>query len=308
MVSRGPVKHLRRGVPFLGFLALLVLFLKLPETPDVFGVFGCKTCSTADPYLPLLGAGYFALLIGLSMLFPAFPGHTLARAGLVWAVSLAVALTWIALPGWCLACLVAHACNLAIWGIWMVLPEEPAGSQGAPMRERLCLAVFAPLSVVALFSGLNLTFMAYGYRLHALDTGTTSLQPGDRVPAFETRTWKGVSFSDVDATRFSATVLNFVSPDCHYCKEQLPVLDTIASELADGQYRFVNISASVTPDLAAHSPNTEWVEDSDSALRRLFQVTGYPTLFLLNSDGKIKHVVSGVPTQLRAMLIGSLVE
>jgi hypothetical protein len=60
MVSRKSVKRLRIWVPIVGVLALSVLFLKLPETPDAFGMFGCKTRSTADPYLPLLGAGYFA--------------------------------------------------------------------------------------------------------------------------------------------------------------------------------------------------------------------------------------------------------
>ena len=37
-------------------------------------------------------------------------------------------------------------------------PVKPSGGW--------CLTLFAPISVVALFSCLNLTFMAYGFRNH----------------------------------------------------------------------------------------------------------------------------------------------
>ncbi len=57
------MKQPRQWVPVLGILSLMILFLQMPETPDVFGIIGCKTCSVRNPYLPLFGAGYFAIII-----------------------------------------------------------------------------------------------------------------------------------------------------------------------------------------------------------------------------------------------------
>jgi thiol-disulfide isomerase/thioredoxin len=109
-------------------------------------------------------------------------------------------------------------------------------------RERLCLALFPPAAVVALFGCLNLTFMAYGFKLHP-DVAATSLQPGDAVPAFAARTTRGRTLTNADAAHTAGIVINFVSPDCPYCQKQLPILKAVVTQLARGPYRFVNVSA-----------------------------------------------------------------
>src|SRR5579883_451984 len=114
----------------------------------------------SDPYLPLIGAGYFATLVATSLLFPSFPGRLMARAGLAGAVLLAVGMTYAALPNVCIPCLFAHICHIAIWTIWASIPAEASVAHN--VKERVFLAIFAPFSIVALFSCLNLTFMAYG--------------------------------------------------------------------------------------------------------------------------------------------------
>src|SRR5277367_351615 len=153
----------RDWVPVLGLLALVALFLKMPATPDFFSMFHCKTCGTSDPYLPLLGAGYFSVLIAISLLFPSFPGPKVSRGGLTWATLLAVALTYIDMPGWCADCLIGHACNILIWLIWVFISPGEHKPSAATVKERLCLTMFSAISVVALFCCLNLTFMTYGF-------------------------------------------------------------------------------------------------------------------------------------------------
>lgn len=302
------MKRLRYWVPVLGILALAALFFKLPETPNVFGLLGCKTCGSNDPYLPLFGAGYFAALIAVSLLFPTFPGRLVARGGLVWAVLLASALTYMLLPGWCAACLVAHACNILIWTIWVVVLPAAREPSASTIKERLCLALFAPISVVALFSCLNLTFMAYGFKVNR-NIAASSLRLGDAAPAFTAPISGGPrSFSTADAAQTAATVINFVSPDCSFCKEQLHVLNAVATQLASGPYRFINVSPMLLPELVQNAPATEWVEDKGGKLRELFKVSGYPTMFVVGTDGKIAQVIPGVPEQLKAYLLTSLVK
>ncbi|MGE3808542.1 MAG: redoxin domain-containing protein [Gemmataceae bacterium] len=292
----------RSWVPVLGFLALVGLFLSLPEIPDLLGVFGCKTCSARGPYLPLIGSGYFAMLIAVALLFPSFPRRKVARAGLTWAVTLATALTYVQLPGWCIFCLVAHACNISMWTIWMIDPaanHEPGWS-----RESRCLALFAPLSVVALFSSMNLTFMAYNFRMR--DVAPTSLQVGDAVPTFQVETNACRAFTSKDVVGSLGAVVNFVSPDCPYCEEQLAIVNATANELIGSNCRVVNISSALPQSLLERAPAAEWVEDDGGKLHSLFQVRGYPTLFVLSTDGTIAEVIAGVPEHLQEKLLTSL--
>lgn len=290
------MKHLRYLVPFLGILALAALFMILPETPSIFGIVGCKTCSLGDPYLPLIGAGYFATIIAVSLIFPTFPGPLIARGGLIWAILIALILTYIKWPVLCPACLIGHACNILIWTIWVVSRQE-AKSRISNLRERLCLTLFAPISVVALFSCLNLTFMAYGSKINH-NLSSTSLQIGDAMPAL----------TNIDATEISGLVINFISLDCPYCKEQLLVINSVANQLSNGSYRFINVTPVLQKELVESFPAFEWVEDKEGELRELFKISGYPTLFVMGSDGKIAQVTAGVPEQLKAHLLASLTQ
>lgn len=295
------MKRCRFLVPFLGILALILLFLKLPEVPNVF-LLKCKTCSSNDPYLELIGAAYFALLVGFSVLFPTFPSPQIARAGLIWSGLLALILTYLKWPQWCIACLIAHLCNIMIWLIWSIFPAINR-SKNLYLKERWCFLWLAPLSVVAVFSCLNLTFMAYGFKNHSF---VMHLQPGEDVPSFTLKTMDGKLITHIKGENSESIVINFISPDCPYCKEQLPYFNCVSTQLAAGSYRFINISPGLPPELIQYSPDTEWVEDIEGSIRKLFKVSGFPTLFVIGTDGKIAHVISGVPEELETSLLAHL--
>ncbi len=280
------MKWLRHLVPVLGVFALAALFLNLPETPNILHF--CKSCaSSATPYLSLIGAGYFAVLIAVSILFSSFPSKHVARGGLIWAVLLSLVLTYLHSPNWCITCLIAHASHILIWVIWVAIPAN-LEIHSSTFRERLCLLIFAPIAVVALFSCLNLTFMAYSFKR---DFG---LQIGASVPTFSVQTTLGKAF-----TNTTNSYVNFIAPDCPYCKEQLQILNSI---IPSSSQRFINVSPNVTPELIQSSPQAEWVEDTNSQLFNLFKVSGYPTLFVVDSSGKITQVIAGVSAQLLARL------
>ncbi len=297
------MKHLRRAVPVLGLLALAALFFSLPETPSILT---CKSCSSNSPYLSLIGSGYFAGLIALSLLFPAFPGRHLARGGLTWAALLAASLTYIHYPQWCAACLICHSCNILIWTIWIVNPAQKNQPESSSFRERMCLALFAPISVIALFSCLNLTFMAYGFKTSRAFIAT-ALKPGDALPEFTMQTANGLTIANTDALH-KGMVINFISPDCPHCKEQLVILDAVARELDGKLYRFINVSPQIAPALIQRSSSTEWVEDRENNLRNLFTISGYPTLIVVGTDGKIAQAIPGVPDRLKDLLLAGLLK
>lgn len=282
-------------------LALTALFLKMPETPDFFGILNCKSCSSSDPYLPLTGAAYFSAIVALSLLFPRFPGPILARGGLVWAISLAFALTYIDYPKICAICLIGHACNILIWAIWVIAPVRKIKNKlrSSSLSERLCLMLFAPVSIVALFSCLNLTFRAYDLKSnYPLSSG---LRIGEKMPEFTFLTIAGRSISNVDSSN-SKLVMNFISPTCPYCKEQQQILNEMMPELSKRSYRVINITPNLPSEMDQCPPHVEWVEDKEGNLRNLFQVSGYPTLFV-GIDDKIAKIILGVPDKFKAYLI-----
>jgi thiol-disulfide isomerase/thioredoxin len=287
------MKRFRHAPPFLGVLVLIALFLKMPAAAS------CAMCSSRGLYMPLFGAGYFALLIAASLLFLSFPDVKLARTGLTWAILLALLLTYVDFPQWCGLCLTCHICHILMWTIWLVVP--PLEAKPTLLKERIYLLLLAPISVVALFTSLNLTLMTYRPKTHS----NLGFQPGDLVPAFTAWTVTGHSITNAEFLSVSRTILNFVSIDCPYCKEQLQLLNTIILELDSQAYRFINITPMLPSNLTQYSSRMEWIEDKPEALLNLFQVSGYPTLFVVGTDGKIVQIIPGVPMQLkREMLSG----
>ncbi len=290
------MKYFRHATPVFGILALIALFLKMP------GTVSCRICSSSDPYLPLLGAGYFSLLIAASLLFPTFPGTKLARAGLTWAVLLALILIYIDFPEWCVLCIACHVCHILNWTIWLIAPPLKSSPPRTSLKERLYLMLLAPISIVALFSGLNLTFMAYRFKAPS----HLALQLGDPLPPFTAQTMTGRSITHADFSSASGIIINFVSIDCPHCKEQLQVLEAIILQLDSQSYRFINISPTLPSDVMEYSSSMEWVEDREGALLELFRVAGYPTMFIVGTNGKIVQIIPGVPAQLKREVLSGL--
>lgn len=284
------MQNKRSLIPVFGALALLALFLKLPEAPNL-GIMSCKPCSSENPYFVFIAASYFSLLITVILLVPSFPNRDLARGGLFASILLAGVLTYKLFPNWCLPCIVAHLSHIAIWAILLVTPLQKITHSIS--GEKICLILFSPLIMATFFASLNLTLLVYNAKAQA--TVLSGLQTGDQVKPFEATTLAGKSINSN-----LKGVLHFVAANCPYCHEQLPILDSVAANLGPG-YRIINITSEVTEDLQKYQ-TAEWVADQEGNLRSLFKVQGYPTLFVLDGNGKIQDVILGSSTQLKSQL------
>jgi peroxiredoxin len=156
--------------------------------------------------------------------------------------------------------------------------------------------MLSPVSMIALFNCFNLTFMAQNVKSH-YDGFSQGLKLGDDVPRFSAQAISGLPITT--RSNHGRMIINFISSGCPHCKEQLQLLSTLASQLASSPYQFVNVSADLQPELLRYLPFAEWVEDSEGRLRKLFKVSGYPTLFVIESNGKISQVIPGVPEELK---------
>lgn len=284
----------RKLICGLSFFAILALFFKLPQTPSLFSFFECKSCSSPDPFLPLIGAGYFSCLAALCLLFPVFPGRLISTAGIAWALALALILSYLPLPRWCPLCLVCHLCHILIWALWRFSPQIMDEKAALPLGTRVILTVVSATSVIALLGSCDILFLVYDVKRPQLST-LSAIKVGDQVPDFAKNFAENHS-----AENF---VINFVSPSCTYCKEQLPQLSAVVAQLVKSRFHVINISSELKADLLRNCPEAEWIEDSGAKWRTQFKVSGYPTLYVVSRKGEIKKVITGVPGELKRDLL-----
>jgi len=125
---------------------------------------------------------------------------------------------------------------------------------------------------------------------------------GKPAPAFSLTTTAGTPLSNTELNYHPATVLNFVAPNCGFCKRQIPKLEKVRAEYEAQGVRFVNVAqkmridyepeevASILSDLG---PGMEIAIDSGNKVGRRFKATAYPCLIIVRPDGVIDEVVSG---------------
>ncbi len=140
---------------------------------------------------------------------------------------------------------------------------------------------------------------------------------GKPVPSFALKTLEGKSISSEELRSYSATVLNFVAPNCGFCKRALPNVEKVRKDYATKGVRFVNVVQKMRKDYTTEQivdvmkkagSNLEITTDdfAGNALGRQFKATSYPTMFVIGKDGKIANVNIGAKANLEALLRGQL--
>jgi len=136
---------------------------------------------------------------------------------------------------------------------------------------------------------------------------------GQPTPAFELQTVAGKSLSKADLAG-RITVMNFIAPNCGFCKRQMPVVEATRAAYEPKGIRFVNVvermgsrvytTEEMVEAVRQMGSNLELAPDPDNKVGSLFRATGYPTMFVVGPSGRIEHVNIGLNTasDLRAQL------
>jgi thiol-disulfide isomerase/thioredoxin len=145
---------------------------------------------------------------------------------------------------------------------------------------------------------------------------------GTQAPTFSISTLDGKKVSDAEFKNHPATVLNFVAPNCGFCKKQLPSVETVRAEYEAKGIRFVNVAQKMgakeftTEEMVdvfkGAGSRLELAKDTDNQVGQLFKAVSYPTMVVVNRGGKIEHVNIGaqqdldkaLKTQLDALITG----
>lgn len=142
------------------------------------------------------------------------------------------------------------------------------------------------------------------------------------VPDFELTTLAGKKVTD-EELEGEIAILNFVAPNCGWCKRQVPDVEKVREKFDDKDVRFINISRTKMRDkeLSADEVKEIWNEklnaelelalDPNDELRKIFKVVSSPTMFVVDKEGRIKYVNIGgrdkgplVEAQLTSLVTG----
>ena len=140
---------------------------------------------------------------------------------------------------------------------------------------------------------------------------------GQKAPSFSLKTLAGQSISDGDFKQSAATVLNFIAPNCIFCKRQVPAVEKVRAEYEAKGVRFINVNETLqtpfTDENAAQTwksvgSNIELAPDPGNKVGELFQTASYPTMAVVDKTGVIRHVNLGgnEVDNLKAQLDGLL--
>lgn len=274
-------------------LALLAIFFKLPDVSDLIGLIECSTCSHPSPYIPMLAAAYFAALIATILCFDTIPSPPMRYAGLVWAIGLAIVLTYLQ-GSLCYVCLIAHGCHILVWCFWRPSCPKPENMVGV----KLVVVFSAFIAAMALFSTLHITLLAYGLKKkHFM---VSSEEQGIVMGPEAVKILKQQILYPKKISDYKGIILNFVSADCPYCRQQMPQLNKIAQSYQSRGFAFFNFCSECNEEVQALGPNLNWVDNS--LFEDLLNIQRVPTLVFLDSSGRIVQVLYGVPSNFEQQL------
>lgn len=106
----------------------------------------------------------------------------------------------------------------------------------------------------------------------------------------------------LESLRGRVVVLDFWASWCGPCRRSIPILNAIETELAGQPVTFlgVNVEGDMGPrrleevhaSLGAHFPT---VQDTTGEVKARYGVSVLPTLVVLDAQGTVRHVGTGVP-------------
>lgn len=165
--------------------------------------------------------------------------------------------------------------------------HTPIVHRKTPLVKRF-LQIVGGLLAVAVLVIIAALFVA-NFVLTGLDAGTPA-------PMFSAQDLNGQPVQ-LRAYAGKPVMLTFWSPDCFACREELPALQAIASDPNADVTLLTVVSkvsaAEVQEFVAANGLTFPIVLDETSAIAHDYKITGVPTSYFINPDGKVDHNVIG---------------
>lgn len=136
------------------------------------------------------------------------------------------------------------------------------------------------------------------------------------APRFELETTVvGRAISNQEIGMAPVTVLNFVAPNCGFCKRQIPKVESVRSRFESMGVRFINVNETMRKAFTQSEAEAvfdsvgsklELAMDPGNRVGGMFKVSSFPTMFVLTNDGIVRHVNIGAKANIDEMLATQL--
>lgn len=134
---------------------------------------------------------------------------------------------------------------------------------------------------------------------------------GKKAPDFTITTLDGKAVSSDEFSKRPATVLNFVAPNCGFCKRQIPNIEKIREKYEAKGVRFVNVSETMRKEYSAEETKQvfdgvgsklELAKDDGNKVGQMYKAVSFPTMVVVGKDGKVAHVNVGAKPNIDSLL------
>ncbi len=138
---------------------------------------------------------------------------------------------------------------------------------------------------------------------------------GKPSPKFNIKTKDGKLVANSEFAKYPATVLNFVAPNCGFCKRQVPNVEKVRAEYEAKGIRFVNVALTMRKEYSMEDAfnvykglgsNLEFAHDPKNIVGGKFKAVSFPTMVVVDKNGKIAHVNIGAKKDMVNLLKGQL--
>lgn len=124
----------------------------------------------------------------------------------------------------------------------------------------------------------------------------TGLPAGTNAPLFSGTTLDGTTLNLADS-QGQPVMLTFWSPDCFACREELPALQTLASD-PNAEMQLITIvshmeAAEVANFVAQAGLTFPVIVDPSGEIAKRYQVSGIPFTYFIDQNGAIDQAVMG---------------
>jgi peroxiredoxin len=159
---------------------------------------------------------------------------------------------------------------------------------------------YLPMMMIALLLVITIPTLRY-FRVEGLS-------PGRRAPEFVLKDLNGQPVS-LSALRGQVVMLNFWSPICRACREEMPEMQRVYDDLKDDGFTILAVNAYHGLDVARQfieeNGFTFTVVQDDATVARMYQVTLLPKTMIIDREGIIRQVWVGSinEEQLRRLVL-----
>ncbi len=134
---------------------------------------------------------------------------------------------------------------------------------------------------------------------------------GQKSPDFSLQLDAEHTLTGADIAAAPVTVLNFVAPNCGFCRRQVPIVESLRTHYEDLGVRFVNVGQTMRKEftreevekvLSEAGSHLPLAHDPKNEVGRRFKVTSYPTMAIISRDGQIHDVIIGAKKDLDVLM------